>query len=448
MAAFALGCGSGVSVTSDHRAASQLRSGLANPGAPGPYAVGHESFMLVDPSRNSIDHRIFVSLFYPAESAEGPEGVFPLDPFNGVWPNSVSSDWEAQGFPRVSESVAASAAAPFPLVLFSPGWGSRYDIHLFHAERLVSHGYVVAIVQSSGDGIMPGESYDSFGVASWNRPRDMSFTLDALLARNASPGDRLAGVIDPELVVASGHSIGGYAALTLAGGDDSVCDTIDPSETAVCGATPPDPRIKAVLAVDPASLALHWNELARIKVPTISTNEEFAFHASPPPPYVRGETPLIWVRQHAAISAHPNYRVEVANAWHLSFTNNCKSQEVLYAKGLISAKQINNWRTRVPWCTTATPQLEVARLVAQYQIAFMKAHLQRESGYQQILTPGWALTVEDKIEFFVTEPGGNHAGADCEDCFGYFMHQPGSDTAVGHRDDPFTATVARIDPDE
>jgi hypothetical protein len=76
------------------------------------------------------------------------------------------------------------------------------------------------------------------------------------------------------------------------------------------------------------------------------------------------------------------------------------------------------------------PSAESNRLAAKYAVAFLKTVLARESGYQNILTPGYALTREQYIEFFVTE---KRSPASIEedrpswpDLSIYFMHQPGS----------------------
>jgi predicted dienelactone hydrolase len=446
-------CGEGTAARPGVGASAPLRAGLADPGGPGPYAVGHTSFMLVDGAREQGSEfggrRIFASVFYPVDAASVTDAsapaLFPLDPFWGRWPVSSSPDWEAQGFPRTYEDVPASTEGPFPLVLFSTGAGSKYYLYLFLTERLASHGYVIAIVQPSRDGILRWDPSDPLAVMAWNRPRDVTFTLDALLARNETTGDLLAGLVDADLVVASGHSLGGLAALALAGGDDSVCDWFrangieDGGADFACGPALPDARIKAVLPIDGSSFTLSWSELTRVTVPAISISEEWGHMAALNPP----ELAATWARQHAAISAHPSYRVEVANADHLSFTNNCLSQEMLHTKGLVTLQQILNTRAQ-PWCSTDTPQLEVARLTAEYQLAFLATELRHTTGYQQILTPGWALTVESLVELFVTEPDGNPSGADCAGCFRFFPHQPGSETAVARRDDPFGAAAGQL----
>jgi len=51
-----------------------------------------------------------------------------------------------------------------------------------------------------------------------NRPKDMTFMLDTLLQRNATPGDFLAGAIDASRIGMSGHSFGGFTTLALAAG--------------------------------------------------------------------------------------------------------------------------------------------------------------------------------------------------------------------------------------
>jgi len=52
---------------------------------------------------------------------------------------------------------------------------------------------------------------------------------------------------------------------------------------------------------------------------------------------------------------------------------------------------------------TAIPSSEANHLTSKYTVAFLKTVLARESGYQDILTPGHALTREQYIEFFITE---------------------------------------------
>lgn len=406
--------------------------GGTEPGGPGPYAIGHSSFLLIDTTRNADSsfggRPVPVSVWYPADpssvAADAPPAVYALDPFYGNWPSSTSSDWEQFGMPAAYEAVPPSADKPFPLVVVSPGWSTRYYALLFYAERLASHGFIVALTQHFHDGTLPWDPLDGLDVAMLNRPRDVSFMLDGLMTKNGDPSDVLFNSMRPDLVAASGHSLGGYAAMALAGGDDAVCASLADPLPSTCnslGSTLPDPRIKAIVPLDGSNQVLHFSELARIGVPTMAVGQAW-------------ENVGTWqARQHAAISGRPSYRADVRGAVHASFTNDCTVGRVLYSKGIFSLAQLTA-RLLAPQCSTALDQREVNRLVAMYAVAFLKTHLARDTGYQEVLTPGWALTVERNVEFFVTEPSDARALGEDPCCFRYFPHQPGSTTERAERD--------------
>jgi hypothetical protein len=66
-------------------------------------------------------------------------------------------------------------------------------------------------------------------------------------------------------------------------------------------------------------------------------------------------------------------------------------------------------------------------------IAFLKTVLVGETGYQEMLTPGYALANEPFIEFFVTEKGSSNP-RDEEGYFSYIVHQPGTERAKALKD--------------
>lgn len=411
---------------------------VPDPAQKGPYALGHVSFVLSDQSRSGAPdfpyRPIPVSVWYPVDPAtiqsSTPEASYPWDPvYNSSQlprPASVSSDWEPYGIDRAYQEPTP-AIGPFPLLMFSPGWGAPAWLHTSMATRLASHGFVVAVIYHYGDQFWWWEPpYDPFAVASYNRPLDVSFVISSLLARNQTPGDLLQQLIEPEQIAASGWSVGGYAAMTLAAGDDSVCDTmLGDVDTPLWTCVPalPDPRIKAILPLDGTNDLLHFYELARVKVPSIGVGEEW-------------NAVLDWqARQHAAFSGHPSYRVDINNSIHSSFGDICEVAHVWIDTDMQDLLWLAQYWLDNICAPDIIPSHVAHQLAYKYMIAFLKTNLVGASGYQKMLTPGWALTHEQDVEFFVTEKRNPHSiNEDWPDLFIYFPHQPGSAQAKAERD--------------
>jgi dienelactone hydrolase len=419
-----------------------------DPGQRGPYEVGFTSYLLTDSSRpgdgSVYAHRpIPVSVWYPVDpqriSPSSPKAMYPLDPLYETWMLSSSTDWERYGVDAAYQEAPPSASRPFPLVMFSPGWGGPAWVHTSVGTRLASHGFVVAVLYHFGDAWWPWEQFHHIALASWNRPRDVSFALTSLLARNTSAGDLLQGLIRPDQVAASGWSLGGYAAMTLAGGDDNVCDFflddplgMGPPPPETCTPSPTDARIKAIVPLDGSNQLLMFKELTRVAVPSLGMGEEWT---------MLGDS---WqARQHAAFSSRPGYRADVFNTIHQSFCDLCEAVPALYDQGYWPADWGLPSDILDGMCAPFTPSTEVHRLVGQYMVAFLKTYLAGERGYQSILTPGWAQVREPLIEFFVTEKRNPNAiDEEWPADFVYFMHQPGSEQARG----PKNPAVVRVVP--
>jgi dienelactone hydrolase len=103
----------------------------------------------------------------------------------------------------------------WPVVVFSPGFGSTREMHANVVDDLASHGYAVvsvshtheaAVVEFSGGRIEPAAGPDrstaAMRTATGTRVADLRFVLDAL------PG-KLPG-LDLSRIGAVGHSFGGY----------------------------------------------------------------------------------------------------------------------------------------------------------------------------------------------------------------------------------------------
>ena len=108
----------------------------------------------------------------------------------------------------------ARASGPFPLVVFGHGFAVTPATYFRLLRAWASTGYVVAApVFPLGNAHAPGGPNEADLV---NQPRDMSVVISRMLAANAEPGSRFAGLIDPRRIAVAGQSDGGEAALAVA----------------------------------------------------------------------------------------------------------------------------------------------------------------------------------------------------------------------------------------
>jgi predicted dienelactone hydrolase len=213
----------------------------------GPYSVGTSTLYLNDTSRAEdaapgTTRELKVQVWYPAEKSIQPFARYRTwkesEPLSRYQRLVVTNS-------RVDAPVASSGA-PFPVILFNPGWDSRRTIDTFLTEDLASHGYVVAatdhpynarLVSLPGGRVIastdsaaiadPDSSTAEALVAIWNRElgkweADERFVLDQLQSLNATPGSRWLGKIDANNTAAIGHSFGGAVATALCAHDPRV----------------------------------------------------------------------------------------------------------------------------------------------------------------------------------------------------------------------------------
>lgn len=127
-------------------------------------------------------------------------------------------------------------AAPYPLVVFSPGFDIDPTVYVPLLSSWVAAGYVVAEAYypftAAG---APGGVNESDIV---QHPADLRAVIDRMLALSSSPGDPLAGLVDPARIGVAGHSDGGDVADAVVA--DSCCR---------------DPRVRAAEVLSGAELA-------------------------------------------------------------------------------------------------------------------------------------------------------------------------------------------------
>lgn len=192
--------------------------------APGPYAVGVRSLMLVDTMRETPAHAglpalpsrtLSTEVWYPTT---GPAGAAP-----------------------VADAPLASGG-PFPFVVNSPGFGDVNIGEAYLAIALARRGFVVAspTFPLTNTGTPGGPVLTDAA----NQPADVRFVIDQVLALSGGDG-WLAGGVDRKRIGAQGLSLGGLTTLLV---------TYNP--------TLRDRRIRAAFAMAPASCELGRKTLA------------------------------------------------------------------------------------------------------------------------------------------------------------------------------------------
>lgn len=145
----------------------------------------------------------------------GGEGPRPLNvalwyPAEGGAPGVVVGETPAFVGARVVRDAQPSAGA-HPLVVLSHGYGGTWRNLSWLAVALADEGYAVAAPDHPGTTHFNRDRRQASML--WERPRDLSRVIDAVLEEPA-----LAGSIAPERIAAIGHSLGGWTVTALAGG--------------------------------------------------------------------------------------------------------------------------------------------------------------------------------------------------------------------------------------
>ncbi|GAB4416523.1 MAG: hypothetical protein Kow00106_12180 [Anaerolineae bacterium] len=202
--------------------------------ARGPYPVGVREFVIEDAERP-----LALTVWYPALNLTGaPEETVYLPDL----------------FPIAGQAIANAppdaAAGPYPLVIFSHGFGGFRYQSTYLTEHLASYGFVVMSADHPGSSILDllGEDVsldelrqiltdsDSEGqllerlterghtdrglelmsVSLALRPLDVLREI-AFAEALTAPDGALAGTIDVQRIAVSGHSFGGYTAVAAGG---------------------------------------------------------------------------------------------------------------------------------------------------------------------------------------------------------------------------------------
>ena len=239
--------------------------------ADGPFAAGvrvirYTKNSVVTPSQSRVLDTV---IWYPTAAGAGP-----IDPT----------------YNAVLDAPLDHSGGPYPLLVFSHGSCGYPTQSTFLLPQLASHGFIIAAPPHPGNTI---KEFAECGTpqaqvaSAQERPQDVLFVLDALLAATDEQRSPFFGAIDATRLGMSGHSFGGFTTYL---------------------ATAIDPRFKVAMPlapfVSPATVPLTIPSLTMLgQVDSVVDDNA--------------------IRAAYASGAAPKYLVEIANAGHYTFSDLC-----------------------------------------------------------------------------------------------------------------------------
>jgi predicted dienelactone hydrolase len=223
------------------------------PAPTGPYLIGTRIFHLVDdhpsdPSSAGPDgkRQLMIQVWYPASPSHAPRA-----PYRKLAETTLMSSYQAVLWTHSRwNAPLAQHGAPFPLLLLNPAWNGRRTYYMYLVEDLVSHGYIVAGIDHTGnsgptafpDGHVSQPDPDpglDFGIHTFPeliaygtqqlevQVNDTRFVLDQLQGWNQDEASPFYQRIDMDRVGALGHSVGGAVAAQACLEDSRIKSALD-----------------------------------------------------------------------------------------------------------------------------------------------------------------------------------------------------------------------------
>jgi predicted dienelactone hydrolase len=171
---------------------------------------------------------------FPADAAYKPidaAGPFTVAPFaDETWFDSARS----YSMPvRIYAPTLTHGSGPFPVVILSHGLAGSIGAFDTLSNYLTSHGYICVMIEHA----------DARPDSRIERPKDVSFAIDVLLASPANA--LLAGRIDASRIAHAGHSFGAFTTLAVLGARYRQAGDLSPIVSF------PDTRVKCGVALSP-----------------------------------------------------------------------------------------------------------------------------------------------------------------------------------------------------
>ncbi|UCD83554.1 MAG: hypothetical protein JSU92_09630 [Deltaproteobacteria bacterium] len=270
--------------------------------------VGVVTYEIQDISRDKV---ITIEIWYPAVAEPGASGEMYLGGVQGI---------------AVREAVPDPKYAPYPLIVFSHGLGSFRSQSIFLTESLAKQRYVVAAPDHSDAGALMGGDFSEIDADMLtDRPQDISFLIDELLARSAGDDPILKGLVDESRIGVTGHSMGGYTSIAVAGAEFNLeylkeqcktetlvaCNFIDEVPPGLGEFNLRDQRVIASLPMAPASSTFGPEGISEIDIPMMVMGGTIDTLC----PFATEQEPL-----YQALNS-PKYLLEIFEAGHMVFSD-------------------------------------------------------------------------------------------------------------------------------
>ncbi len=284
---------------------------LSLPQAQAAELIGFREVTLADASQQRPLH---VALWYPTATAA---------PLLTSAENPVF-----QGLTSIKDASPTNTA--HPLVVLSHGYRGNWRNLSWLVSSLVDQGYIVAAPDHPGTTSFDQRPTEAAKL--WERPHDLSRVIDGLTGDNT-----LAGAVDPQRIAAIGHSLGGWTVTALAGARYSPQRYLEECRLLpnprLCGLAPElgitpqnqdslsadlrDPRVKAVVALDPGLVRGFTPEsLSAVQTPTLILGAGTNIASMP----VEQESGYL----EAHLPPATSHLQVIADASHFSFMQICK----------------------------------------------------------------------------------------------------------------------------
>ncbi|MBX3286764.1 MAG: hypothetical protein KF703_15550 [Actinobacteria bacterium] len=347
---------------------ADARPPMVPPSSFGPYKVGREVIQITSRTGRSRT----VDVWYPVS----PRTTGGLSLYVG--PSFTHMAYVSRALDR----VPVAKGRPFPLVVYSHGSGAMRFIATFFTETLASHGFVVISADHTGDTISDlfagrPSTPDELPQVLASRAADERMILNGILTRSATRGDLLEGAVDPHRIGIAGHSYGGLTAFA----------TVSGVRVDGPNAIPRDVRFKAIVTMDATSTYLSADDLARVKVPTLSIVGEDV------PPGAAS----FWYQTRA----RPFAELRIDRAAHSAFSDVCRYRDLLPLFP-DAPPVVTSYITSQAEAACDPPHLgprQVQLLTDRYAIAFLLRHLAGDTRYAGYLKTrhgdGFDLTYPD-----------------------------------------------------